>query len=60
MPTSTAPGRSKASSATLGARTLSTTSAPKAAAASTISAPAAWYAASGALAARPAPACTLS
>ena len=42
MPMTTVPGFMRAVSASLGERTLSTMSAPKAPAASVISAPAAW------------------
>ncbi|MCY1523421.1 hypothetical protein D9M68_583180 [compost metagenome] len=58
MPMTTAPAFSCAASASLGVRTLSTMSAESAPAASVISAPAVWYAASVTLAAMPAPACT--
>src|SRR5437868_4407325 len=58
MPTTTVPGFISALSRSSGVRTLSTISAPNAPAASVISAPAAWYAASVTLAATPAPACT--
>ncbi len=58
MPISTVPGFIDASSSGVGARTLSTMSAANASATDPIAAPAATYAASGALAASPAPDCT--
>src|SRR5437868_5559012 len=58
MPMTPVPGFISALSRSSGVRTLSTISAPNAPAASVISAPAAWYAASVTLAATPAPACT--
>ncbi|VVE52748.1 hypothetical protein PAN31108_04811 [Pandoraea anhela] len=60
MPTTTAPRCIRAISATDGARTFSTISAPNASAAVPLDAPAATYAASGTLAAAPAPCSTVT
>ncbi|VVE75542.1 hypothetical protein PCA31118_05010 [Pandoraea captiosa] len=60
MPTTTAPRRIWAISATDGARTFSTISAPNASAALPLDAPAATNAASGTLAASPAPCSTVT